>query len=98
MKLTDRGVDRTLDQYDAEPLPENQPAVPQLNRVFGDHTFFLDDSGLVIVEPTDGATEAGQVVKLASWNTDHTSLKPHDPERTDVVIELGQDGLERSMK
>jgi hypothetical protein len=98
MKLTDRGVDRTLDQYDAEPLPENHPAVPQLNRVFGDHTFFLDDSGLVIVEPTDGATEAGQVVKLASWNTDHTSLKPHEPERTDVVIELGQDGLERSMK
>ena len=34
MKLTDRGVDRTLDQYDAEPLPENHPAVPQLNRVF----------------------------------------------------------------
>jgi len=98
MKLTDRGVDRTLDQYDAEPLSENHPAVPQLNRVFGDHTFFLDDSGLVIVEPTDGATEAGQVVKLASWNTDHTSLKPHEPERTDVVIELGQEGLERSMK
>lgn len=96
MKLSDRGVDRTLDQYDAEPLPETHPAIEQLNRVFGEHTFFLDDSGLVILEPpADGAGEAGQVVKLASWNPDHSSLKPHEPERTDVVIDLGDDGLER---
>jgi hypothetical protein len=92
MKLSERGVDRTLDQYDAEPLPETHPALPQLNEVFGEHTFFLDDTGLVIVEPADGREEAGQVVKLASWNPDHTSLKPHDPERTDVVIDLGEDG------
>jgi len=92
MKLSERGVDRTLDQYDAEPLPETHPALPQLNEVFGEHTFFLDDTGLVIVEPAAGREEAGQVVKLASWNPDHTSLKPHEPERTDVVIDLGEDG------
>ncbi|HXP77185.1 MAG TPA: hypothetical protein VN823_23815 [Stellaceae bacterium] len=63
--------------------------------MFGEHTFFLDDTGLVIVEPADGRDEAGQVVKLASWNPDHTSLKPHDPERTDVVIDLGKDALDR---
>ena len=91
MKLSDRGVDRTLDQFDAEPLPENHPAMPQLTQVFGEHTFFLDDSGLVILEPTDGRDETGQVVKLASWNPDHTSLKPHEPERTETVIELGDD-------
>ena len=96
MKLSERGVDRTLDQFDAEPLPETHPAMPQLNEVFGEHTFFLDDTGLVIVEPTaDGGGKAGQVVKLASWNSDHTSLKPHEPERTDVMIDLGKDGLER---
>jgi hypothetical protein len=91
MKLSERGVDRTLDQFDAEPLPDNHPALPQLTEVFGDHTFFLDDSGLVILEPSNGRDETGQVVKLASWNPDHTSLKPHEPERTDVVIELGED-------
>jgi hypothetical protein len=91
MKLSDRGVDRTLDQFDAEPLPENHPAMPQLTEVFGEHTFFLDDTGLVILEPRDGRDETGQVVKLASWNPDHTSLKPHEPERTDVLIELGDD-------
>jgi hypothetical protein len=95
MKLSERGVDKTLDQFDAEPLPDTHPAIPQLNRVFGDHTFFLDDSGLVILEPADSDGEAGQVVKLASWNSDHTSLKPHEPERTDVMIELGADGLEK---
>jgi hypothetical protein len=95
MKLSDRGVDRTLDQYDAEPLPDTHPALPQLNEVFGEHTFFLDDTGLVIVEPAEGRDEAGQVVKLASWNPDHTSLKPHEPERTDVVIDLAEDALER---
>jgi len=92
MKLSDRGVDRTLDQFDAEPLPETHPAMKQLTEVFGEHTFFLDDTGLVILEPApDGADESGQVVKLASWNDDHTSLKPHEPERTDVMIDLGED-------
>jgi len=95
MKLDDRGVDRTLDQFDAEPLPENHPAMPQLTQVFGEHTFFLDDTGLVILEPADGRDESGQVVKLASWNPDHTSLKPHDPERTEVMIDLADSDLER---
>ena len=95
MKLTEKGVDKTLDQFDAGPLPDTHPAIPQLNRVFGDHTFFLDDSGLVILEPADGGGESGQIVKLASWNPDHTSLKPHEPERTEVTIELGDDGFER---
>ncbi len=95
MKLSERGVDRTLDQFDAEPLPDNHPAMPQLTQVFGEHTFFLDDSGLVILEPTDGRDESGQVVKLASWNPDHTSLKPHEPERTEVMIDLGDGDLER---
>ncbi len=95
MKLSERGVDRTLDQFDAEPLPDNHPAMPQLTQVFGEHTFFLDDTGLVILEPTDGRDESGQVVKLASWNPDHTSLKPHEPERTEVMIDLGDGDLER---
>ena len=95
MKLNDRGVDRTLDQFDAEPLPENHPAMPQLRQVFGEHTFFLDDTGLVILEPATGRDESGEVVKLASWNPDHTSLKPHEPERTAVVIDLADGDPDR---
>lgn len=96
MKLSERGVDRTLDQFDAEPVPDTHPAQAQLHQVFGEHTFFLDDTGLIILEPApDGREKSGQVVKLASWNDDHTSLKPHEPERTEIMIDLGSDGFER---
>lgn len=93
MKLTPTLVERTLRQFQAQAIPEEHPAVPELNRLFGEHTFFLDDGGLHIVEPAlpveDGA-QTGQIVKLASWNDpDRTSLAAHEPEITDVVIELG---------
>ncbi len=92
MKMTTDLVDRTLDQLPVEAIPDNHPAMTQLSRVFGEHTFFLDDDGLLIVEPAEpieDGTPAGQVVKLASWNDAHTTLSPHDPERTDILIELG---------
>ncbi len=96
MKLASAMVDRTLEQFDAEPLPENHPAVPQLNELFGDHTFFLDVGGLNIVEPTEHR-EAGaktwQVVKLASWgDATRASLTPHSPEPTDIVIRVPSNG------
>lgn len=85
---------RTLNQLDAQAIPENHPVVHQLNSLFGDHTFFLDTNGLNIVEPTgqsDSRSQTGQVVKLAGWSDDNrTSLAPHEPELTAVVIVLEQ--------
>jgi hypothetical protein len=92
MKLASALVDRTLDQFDAEALPDNHPAVPQLNQLFGDHTFFVDVGGLHILEPTEGA-HTWQVVKVASWkNETRTSLLPHNPEPTDILITLPTNG------
>jgi hypothetical protein len=96
MRLTPVLVKRTLSQFEAQAIPDNHPAVPELNRLFGDHTFFLDGSGLHIVEPAvsdgEGAEAAGKVVRLASWNdADRTSLAAHEPEPTDVVVELGSE-------
>lgn len=99
MKLSTALRKRTLDQLDEQPafqnaevVPEDNPAMVQLNQLFGDHTFFLDGDGLHIVEPTGTAptgTPMGVVVKLASWrNEHHTSLKPHPPQPTGVVIAL----------
>jgi hypothetical protein len=96
MKLTSDLVDRTLSQIPVEAIPDSHPAINQLSRVFGEHTFFLDDDGLLIVEPAeapDDSASAGQVVKLASWNEAHTSLSPHAPERTDILVELGSTEL-----
>ena len=93
MRLTSAMVERTLSQFEAEPIPDNHPVVPQLRGLFGDHTFFLDGNGLNIVEPAEASQEgvqAGKVVNLASWNdADPPKLAPHEPEPTEVVIVLG---------
>jgi hypothetical protein len=97
MKLTSALVERTLDQFEAQAIPENHPVVPQLNSLFGDHTFFLNGSGLNIVEPTeaDNGAQRGQVVKIAGWqDANRTSLVPHEPEPTDVVIVLDSQGFD----
>jgi len=92
MKMSFQMVERALSQFEAEAVPENHPTVTQLNRLFGDHTFFIDDNGLSIVEPTEpseSGAQAGVVVKLASWSdSSHTTLAPHPPEATDLVILL----------
>jgi hypothetical protein len=93
MKLAPDMVAKTLDQLDAKVIPEAHPAIPELNKRFGEHTFFLDDDGLNIVEPIESAEadqSEGIVVNLASWgDAGRTSLELHDPEVTDVVVELG---------
>jgi len=92
MRLTSEQVERTLNQFDAQALPEDHPAVPQLNELFGDHTFFLDSSGLNVVEPTDAASGAdtGMVVNLADWSDETlTKLAVHPPQATEIVVALG---------
>jgi hypothetical protein len=92
MKLNSEQIDQTMNQFPAQAIPESHPLVPQLSQLFGDHTFFLDNGGLLIVEPAESGADGGQsgkVVKLASWNdSSRTSLAAHEPEETDVVIAL----------
>jgi hypothetical protein len=91
MKLSPAGVEQALGQIDAQVIPDNHPAMAQLTNLFGEHTYFIDGDGLNIVEPaeaTDGG-EKGQVVKVASWSdANRSSLTPHEPEPTAVVIVL----------
>jgi hypothetical protein len=93
MKLTSTQLERTLSQFKAEAIPEDHPVVPQLNRLFGEHTFFLDSSGLSIVEPAEArrpGTQSAKVVNIANWSDDdRTQLKAHEPEPTDIVVVLG---------
>jgi hypothetical protein len=93
MKLTPTQVEKTLSQFEAQAIPDDHPAVTQLNELFGDHTFFLDSSGLNIVEPVEqpqAGIQAGRVVNLANWSDANlTKLAPHEPEPTDAIVELG---------
>ncbi len=92
MKLNATQVKRTLSQFDAEVLPDSHPAVPQLSTLFGDHTFFLDNEGLNVLEPAETPElegQTGEVVSLANWSdATLTSLRPHEPEPTGIVIDL----------
>jgi hypothetical protein len=92
MKLNSAQVEQTLTQFQAQVIPEDHPLVPKLNEMFGDHTFFLDDNGLNVIEPNEGTREgasAGTVVNLANWSDARlTSLAPHEPEPTEVVVIL----------
>jgi hypothetical protein len=92
MKLKTALVEQAITQISADPIPERHPAMPQLNRVFGEHTFFIDSDGLHILEPCDPG-DAGQprweVMKIAGWSdTQHTTLAPQQAEPTGVVVVL----------
>jgi len=90
MKLNSTQVEQTLSQLDAQVLPDDHPAATQLTNVFGNHTFFVDMSGLKVLEPTDTSevqNQAGEVVSLADWSdATLTSLVPHAPEQTGKII------------
>src|SRR3979490_270507 len=93
MTLNSPQVTQTSRQFNAEGLPEGHPAVSQVNDLFGDHTFFLDGSGLNVLEPAEmpekEAHAAGEVVCLASWSdATLTSLRPPEPEPTGIVVVL----------
>ena len=91
MRLANTMVARALDQLDAKVIPDAHPASQELTRRFGDHTFFLDQNGLNIVEAVDTETGAAAgVVANATWSdVEQSSLEVHPPEITDVVVELG---------
>ena len=92
MKLSSTQLKQTLSQFEAEVLPDNHPAVPQLNNMFGVHTFFLDTGGLKVLEPTgvpEMEAQTGELVSLADWSdATLTSLRPHEPEMTGVMVVL----------
>jgi hypothetical protein len=51
MKLNSEMVERTLSQINAQSISEDHPLVPKLKTMFGDHTFFINATGLNIIEP-----------------------------------------------
>jgi len=92
MKLSAAQQANVEEQLGIEALPEENPAMPKLKEVFGDHTFFVDADGLNVVEehPEEGNT-SGVIIKLASWAEDHTQLRVHEPEVLPVAVELAKE-------
>ena len=79
MMLNDDQISRTLSQFRAQVLAEDHPAVTQFCELFGHHTFFLDASGLYVLELLEVPgmeAQDGEVIRLAEWSdADFTKLR-----------------------
>jgi hypothetical protein len=95
MKLSSAQIEQALDRFEAEVVPENNPVIQQLTRLFGEHTYFLDQTGLNIVEPAGAEQQDGRmgvVVNIADWTGEGSpSLVPHEPQTTNVLVPLSAD-------
>lgn len=99
MRLSAAQLEMAASQLNAEAIPDDHPLIPKLNQLFGDHTYFLDNRGLNVVEQaaqesstprTDGKAV---VVNLANWtDSNPPKLEAHEPELTDSVVTLSTDG------
>jgi hypothetical protein len=94
MRLNETQVKQTLNQLNAQVLPDDHPAIGKLSELFGDHTFFVDESGLKVLDspdPREGEAQTGTVISLADWNDGtFSSLNAHEPEPTGDVVVLAQ--------
>ena len=86
MKLTGAELQSVERQLGVEAIPDDNPAMPKLQEVFGDHSFFVDAAGLNVVEPTPTNEAEGAVLKVASWAEDGQSLQVHEPEILEVKV------------
>jgi len=100
MKMTSAQIQQTLHtlnaaKLNAETVPPEHPMMSQLERLFGEHTYFLDSRGLNIVEPVEAGHADGRlgvVLNLASWTDSRAeSLQPHQPEPTETMVDLEAD-------
>lgn len=81
MKLTDIQIAATRDSLGATPVPEDHPVMDQLKEAFGEHTFFLDQSGLsLFVDPGEVPPEMEvpegepRLVMVAAWTDDNRQV------------------------
>lgn len=92
MKLDSDQVGTIRSGVGADPIPDAHAVMPDLVSAFGEHTFYLDQAGLVVWEWLYGPEAEKQpvvAVKLAGWADEKkTTLEPHKPEVTDTVVEL----------
>lgn len=78
MKLSNVQIAATRDSLGATPVPEDHPVMDQLQQAFGEHTFFLDQSGLsVFVDQTEVPSEVElpegepRLVMIAAWTDEN---------------------------
>ena len=95
MKLTTDQTAAVQRQTGADPLPEDNPTMGQLREIFGEHTFYVAEQGLVVPETTpepaapEAADDSVEFMLVAVWaGEDKQSLQPIEPQPTGIKLEL----------
>ncbi|GAB4392976.1 MAG: hypothetical protein Tsb0032_10660 [Kiloniellaceae bacterium] len=92
MKLNANQIAAVKQDLSADPLEEQNPAMGALRKAFGDHTFYVGDEGLFVVEPVEDEKHPGepaQLILVAAWSDDSKkALQPVPPQETETVVDL----------
>lgn len=95
MKLNDDQIGRIESQYEVSPIPESEPIVGELSEIFGEHTFYLGENGLVVWDRVDGEEQAPDrlmAVQVAAWSDEtRSAMRVHEPVSTGIVASMGAD-------
>lgn len=93
MRLNDAQTQQVQQQLGLNALSDEHPVIPKLQEAFGDHTFFLNERGLNIIEPNPAPeVSGGNLVELAAWADDGQGLWSHPPEVLPVQVDIEVDG------
>jgi hypothetical protein len=95
MKLNDEQIKAVEENTGLQPVPEDNPAMSQLKESFGEHTFYVDDRGLYVLETPSDETEQDHAtaVQVAQWTDENmNALQPHEPQATEAVIKITRTG------
>jgi hypothetical protein len=96
MKLSAPQALNVAEQLDAQPLFDDHPNFAQLKETFGDHTFFLNAQGLLVVQTpddeekrvvNDDGSEAALVISIGEWSAEEEGmLQLHQPRATQQTV------------
>jgi hypothetical protein len=99
MKLSEKQIAVVKARLGADPLEQENSAMPALRQAFGDHTFYVGPDGLLIFEPlAESANSAGsaQLVLVASWTDENkNALTPVPARPTEQTVDFAADDDEK---
>ena len=89
MKLTDSQAATAREVLGADPIPADHPVAAQLSETFGDHSFYLDNNGLLVFEPVSDEPDKSCLFLIAAWtDEDRKQLGGIQPQATNIVLDL----------
>lgn len=96
MKLSAQQIADVRDTLGASPIPDEHPAMGQLQQAFGDHTFYLHEQGLSAFfgpEEAEMPDDQPKLMMLATWSDgERTQLEGIQPVPTGHVLPDGEEG------